>query len=183
MTFWLIGDYNINWQKEIDLLCTPAATPPPPHTHDITAQTSITWKLFILHILFIIWVTFWMFKVKYLHIAPLISHYYDHCFSSLDVFGLVLTHDIKDIINEWMISILTRCWCLHVWVFSGKQGYLLRTNLWKCCMSDEDESATAFVMQWRWPIKYRTLLSVMLSSLQHFSLHTSATGQMWAKQL
>lgn len=28
-------------------------------------------------------------------------------------------------------------------------------------MSDEDDSATAFVMQWRWPIKYNTLLSVM----------------------
>ena len=28
-------------------------------------------------------------------------------------------------------------------------------KLWKCCMSDEDGSATAFVMQWRWPIKYR----------------------------
>lgn len=43
----------------------------------------------------------------------------------------------------------------------GKGEYLLKNKLWKCCMSDEDESATAFVMQWRWPIKYKTVLSVM----------------------
>ena len=44
----------------------------------------------------------------------------------------------------------------HVeWKLTEKKGYLLMIKLWKCCMSDEDGSATAFVMQWRWPIKYR----------------------------
>lgn len=28
-----------------------------------------------------------------------------------------------------------------------KTGILTEGKLWKCCMSDEDESATAFVMQ------------------------------------
>lgn len=42
-----------------------------------------------------------------------------------------------------------------------KQGYLQRKKLWKYCMIDDDESATAFVMQWRWPIKHKTPLSVM----------------------
>lgn len=28
-----------------------------------------------------------------------------------------------------------------------KVEYLLESKVWKCCMSDEDESATVFVMQ------------------------------------
>lgn len=29
----------------------------------------------------------------------------------------------------------------------GGGRYLLKKKLWKCCMSDEDDSASAFVMQ------------------------------------
>lgn len=44
----------------------------------------------------------------------------------------------------------------------GEENTYWRKNLWeKCCMSDEDDSGPAFVMQWRWPIKYKTPLSVM----------------------
>lgn len=57
--------------------------------------------------------------------------------------------------------IQTTCQCMYLWMLSGKQGYLLKKKLWKYCMSDDDESATAFVMQWWWPIKYKTLFSVI----------------------
>ncbi len=43
-------------------------------------------------------------------------------------------------------------------------------------MSDEDESATAFVMQWRWPIKYKTLLSVMRYTVISATILKNKTG-------
>lgn len=42
----------------------------------------------------------------------------------------------------WIMSVFVN---VDVGVEKGK--YLLKNKLWKCCMSDEDESASAFVMQ------------------------------------
>lgn len=62
--------------------------------------------------------------------------------------------------------------------------YLQKNKLWKCCMSDEDESATAFVMQWRWPIKHKTLLSVMRYTVIQCSYNMSpAAGKCVQNQL
>ena len=78
-------------------------------------------------------------------------------------------------VNEWLNGCLflwtpSSCQCMYVWKSCVNQGYLLEMKLWKCCMSDEDGSATAFVMQWRWPIKHKTRLSVMRYMVTYLQL-------------
>lgn len=51
-------------------------------------------------------------------------------------------------------------------------------------MSDEDDSASAFVMQWRWPIKYKTALSVMRlhCHLCNYPPHTHTLARLQEKE-
>lgn len=50
-------------------------------------------------------------------------------------------------------------------------------------MSDEDDSATAFIMQWRWPIKYKTLLSVRRYTVISATIFPTARGRLQEKRV